>query len=383
MSERITYLGYYDTDNNVGEQRNIVRAATTKMDYIASKIEESGRTVDIVSMSGTSLKRRIPGHVYARANGGKLILFPSLGMGNPLRRLISRHAMESHMRHYLRQLGRGSVVVAYHSLGYADLLREEKNRVGFKLILEVEELYSDVTGKQRDAHIEQGVFDAADAFICSTELLSERFSPMRKPCVVCSGIYRMAEKRAEKQSDGKIHVVYAGTLDPRKGGAAAGAAAAFLNVNYHVHILGFGNSSEIEAIEKAVAKANEQSRGACITYDGYKSGVEFDDFIQSCHIGLSPQDPDAQFNATSFPSKVFMYLSHGLPVVSVDLPVFKNESLRSVLYLSEGNGPESLSEAIMSVDASGKANPENVMGELDIAFSLELADLLKEVADWQ
>lgn len=375
----MTYLGYYDTDDNVSEQRNIVRAATTKMDYIASKLDELGYMVDIVSMSGTKGTKSVQGHIWTRPNGGKIVLFPSKGWGGPVKRVWARLHMQRNMKKYLQGLNKDDLVLAYHSLGYAELLCKMKKHVGFKLILEVEEFYSDVSENPEDLAIENRIFDIADAYLCSTELLADHLSPTRKPSAVCSGIYRMAPKVSNKLADGKTHIVYAGTLDPRKGGAAAAAAAAALDARYHMHILGFGSDKEIELISDAVKRANTESNGALISYDGYKTGIEFDRFIQSCHIGLSPQNPDAPFNKTSFPSKVFMYLCHGLPVVSVDLPVFRNEDLRSVLYLSEGNDPEALSVAIQNANFSKHRRPENVIRKLDADFSIELDRILKEV----
>lgn len=378
----ITYLGYYDIDDNAAQCRNYVRSATTKMDYIADKLEELGFEVRIVSMAGTKLKHRVPGKIFETSPHRETVLFPSMGSGGPIKRRLAKLFMSWHMHKYLASLGPTDVVLAYHSLGYADLIKAEKRKQGFQLVLEVEEFYSDVSGLERDARIEGGVFDCADAFICSSELLADLFSQSEKPCIVCSGVYRIAPRVAADRGDGKVHVVYAGTLDPRKGGAAAAAAAgALLDASFHVHILGFGREDEVQAIESAVTRANEHSMGAKITYDGYKSGVEFTSFIQSCDIGLSPQDPDAKFNTTSFPSKVFMYLSNGLPVVSVDLPVFRRDDFRDVLFLSDGNKPEALAQTIRTASESKATDPSMVMKSLDEEFGSDLNELIKEVSN--
>lgn len=382
MGLTIQYLGYYDTDDNADQQRNYVRSATTKMDYIAGKLEELGIEVHIVSMAGTKLKRGVPRKTFKASPRRTITLFPSLGYGGSLKRRFARYFMERHMRKYLDGLGPSDIVLAYHSLGYADLIKAEKQKRNFKLILEVEEFYSDVTGREKDAQTESEIFAVSDAYLCSSELLAERFGQSGRSCIVCSGIYQMAPIVAPKHDDGKTHVVYAGTLDSRKGGAAAAAAAgALLDASFHVHILGFGREDEVQAIESAVTRANEHSMGAKITYDGYKSGVEFTSFIQSCDIGLCPQDPDAKFNTTSFPSKVFMYLSNGLPVVSVDLPVFRRDDLRDVLFLSDGNKPEALAQTIRTASESKATDPSMVMKSLDEEFGSDLNELIKEVSN--
>lgn len=377
-ARHITYLGYYDTDDNAAQRRNIVRSATTKMNYIAGKLEELGWHVDIVSMSGTRAGHSVPGKVVDLSPTRRLTLFPSLGYGSPIKRRLARFAMEWHMRRYLEGLRPSDVVLAYHSLGYADLLVRAKRRLGIKLVLEVEEFYSDVTGSRKDADRETEVFEAADAYVCSTELLRDRL-PAGRPKAVCSGIYESIPARGAKRGDGKTHVVYAGTLDPRKGGAAAAAAGALLDESFCMHILGFGGPEEISAIEKAVAEARGCSRGCEVTYDGYLSGEEFDAFLQGCDIGLSPQDPHADFNTTSFPSKVFMYLSRGLKVVSVDLPVFRSEALRDAMWLSEGNGPEALAQTVVTASKSAGVPADDLLRKLDEGFVLELQGVFKSI----
>ena len=268
-------------------------------------------------------------------------------------------------------------VVCYHSLEFCDLLPRAKRRTGFRLILEVEELYSDVTGKSSDFDREKKAFEVADGFIFPTSLLADRVGAGKRPYALCSGIYKVAPHLAEKRDDGLIHVVYAGTLDPRKGGMAAAAAGAFLDERYFMHILGGGSDLQVDAIRDAVKEANAFSRGCRIAYEGFKSGYEFDKFIQSCHIGLSPQSATASFNSTSFPSKVFMYLANGLSVVSVDLPVFEGE-LRTALTLCPDGAPETLAAAIMSVPVSSETS-DNLLAQFDMEFTANLCRLLLAV----
>ena len=51
MSKTIKYIGFYDTDDHINENRNTFLAATNKMDYIASAIVKAGYSVDIISPS--------------------------------------------------------------------------------------------------------------------------------------------------------------------------------------------------------------------------------------------------------------------------------------------------------------------------------------------
>lgn len=124
-------------------------------------------------------------------------------------------------------LNKGQNVIVYHSLGYVRLIQVLKRIIRFNLILEVEEIYADVTGDSNARKSEYKLFQCADAYIFPTELLNEKLNPEHKPHCIIYGTYQVEEDRHCSFGDGKIHVVYAGTFDPRKGGAAAAAAAGF------------------------------------------------------------------------------------------------------------------------------------------------------------
>jgi hypothetical protein len=69
-----------------------------------------------------------------------------------------------------------------------------------------------------------------------------------------------------------------------------------------------------------------------------------------------------------------MYLSNGLSVVSVDLPVFTGE-IRDALTLCPDNHPEILAAAIES--APVQSNADGLLHELDQKFCESLGSLLQ------
>lgn len=374
----IYYLGHNNAPAVTGEERVVSLAAVTKMDYIADVLNRIGRSVHFISMAGPVRGSDSKGGTFALSDSTSLTLWSARPKGGKFNGLINYIQLRRKTEEFLASLSPKDVVVCYHSLEFCELLPRAKRRAGFRLILEVEELYSDVTGRASDLDRERKSFEAADAFIFPTRLLAEKVGASGRPYALCSGIYGIAQHLAEKRGDGLVHVVYAGTLDPRKGGAAAAAAGAFLDANYAMHILGGGSDLQVDAIRGAVEEANGSSRGCNITYEGLKSGREFDEFVQSCHIGLSPQNPSAEFNTTSFPSKVFMYLSNGLKVVSVDLPVFEG-GIRDALTLCPSNSPEDLAHAIRSAAAEEGASPHCLLERLDAGFRHDLAHLFAMV----
>lgn len=173
-----------------------------------------------------------------------------------------------------------------------------------------------------------------------------------------------------------IHCVYAGTLDSRKGGAAAAVAAAeYLPSNYHVHILGFGSEKEKNGMRDSVAEIALKTK-ARVSYDGLLSGERYIRFIQSCDIGLSTQDPSAAFNTTSFPSKILSYMANGLRVVSIRIPAVEKSNVGNMLYYYDKQTPIEIAKAILSVNVQDGYDSRETIMELDKKFQKEIKKLL-------
>lgn len=276
----------------------------------------------------------------------------------------------------LKNIEKSETVMVYHSLALVNTILLAKRIKKFKMILELNELYSDVSGSQAARRTELKMIEAADAFIFSNEQLSDILNHNNRPYAVEYGIYTPEKRMAERFDDGKIHVVYAGTFDPTKGGAMAAAAAAYLPENYHVHILGFGTKEQIEQVERAVAAVRDLGR-CDISYDGQLDGEEFKAFIQKCHIGLSTQNPDAPYNATSFPSKILTYLSNGLQVVSIDIPAISDSKLSNVITFYKEQTPEAIANAFLEIDTF-EAH-ENILIRLDEELTEDIRKLCESL----
>uniref|UniRef100_UPI003AB757CC hypothetical protein n=1 Tax=Faecalibacillus intestinalis TaxID=1982626 RepID=UPI003AB757CC len=170
--------------------------------------------------------------------------------------------------------------------------------------------------------------------------------------------------------------VYAGTFDPRKGGvSAATAAGEYLDKNFHIHILGFGSEEEKKILVKQIEEVNSKN-GAVVTMDGLLSGEEYTKFLQSCDAGFSTQNPDANFNDTSFPSKVLSYLSNGLRVVSVRIKALEESKVGNLLYFYDGNDPKSIAETIKSINFDKDYDSREFISQLDKEFTESLKKIL-------
>lgn len=376
------YLAYYDTPDNKAENRNYVLSAANKIDYICSVLNRIGHSVELISASGSYNRKGCKGKTVQLSDRISLKLFPSIGTGILPKRLLGRMLLKTRLFLYLLfHIQKNETVLVYHSLGYAGMVTLLKKIRKFRLILEVEEIYADVNGRERDRKKEYRLFSKADAFLFPTELLNGSINTKNKPHAVVHGTYQVApdfgcDVFAAEGGARKIHCVYAGTFDPRKGGAMAAAAVAeFLPEQYHVHILGFGTKEETEQMTALIHRISAVTK-CTITYDGLLSGDAYLKFLQSCDIGLSTQNPDAGFNATSFPSKILSYMANGLRVVSIRIPAVAGSAIGDHVYYYDEQSPESIAQAILRAAQENGHVGSVCIEELDLKFEKEMRNLL-------
>lgn len=370
------YLAYYDIVENKAENRNITLAATNKMKYICECIDKLGIKCEIISACATKNKKSVKHKVIRISDNITLDLPFSFGRTGKIVRGLNIILIRTGVFFKLMRMKKNETLVVYHSLNYMRIVAILKKIKKFRLILEIEEIYGDVIGKSKVSQNELKYFNIADAYIFPTELLNEKVNKSGKPHVFIYGTYSVEEDRKCKFDDGKIHAVYAGTFDPRKGGGLAAAAAAELDSNYHIHIIGFGSEKDKKSLQDTISELAKTTECE-ITYDGLLSGEEYIRFIQSCHIGLSTQNPDADFNDTSFPSKVLSYMANGLRVVSIRIKALERSAISDLLYYYDTNSPKAIAEAIRNVDINDMYDSRKFIAELDQSFSMSLKNLLE------
>lgn len=375
----IKYVAFFDTQDSL-VKRNYVMSAVNKLSYITKVISSIGYEIEIISVSEVIEKqfKLYPSEEKYISEGIKLRLPLSWG-GNSffLRKIkVIWHLIDIFF-YLLFHCSKNDIVIVYHSLGYFDIIRWAKKICKFKMILEVEEIYSDVSRMSRYLrNLEFKMFDIADAFILSNDLLNAKINKYSRPFSVIYGTYQIEPRRVQNFNDGKVHVVYAGTFDPNKGGAqSAIQAAEYLSEKFHMHICGFGNPQDIESVKNQIKKIQKFSK-ATITYDGLKKGNEFIEFLQRCHIGLSSQKPEGEYNDTSFPSKILTYMANGLSVVSIRIPVLERSPLSHVLSFYEEPTGQSLANAILKCDHNRSSR--DLLEKLDQQFKDHIKLIIDE-----
>lgn len=380
MNKEIKYIGFYDSINST-HKRNDCISATTKMDYIMSAIVKNDRKVKVISPawytdSNAPITRSIKENLSENIT---LIKAPSFPTNNKLSHFIKLVISSLWLFFYLiKSTKKGEEVIAYHSLALIKPLFLAKKIKRFKLIYEVEEIYSDIINIRRyKRENEINYIRQADKYIFPTELLDREININKKPSVIIYGRYSKNNQEVNKFNDNKIHLVYAGTFDSRKGGAqTAIKCAEFLDSMYHLHLVGFGSNEDKEnlfnLIELTQTKTNCQ-----ITFEGLMVGDELNNFLSKCDIGLSTQTSKGIYNDTSFPSKILSYIGSNLRVVSIKIRVLEMSKIDDLLYYYDNDSPNEVAKVIKSIDFSKPYLGIERLEALDKQFMKEIESLIE------
>lgn len=374
MNGKVYYIGFY-ADDQVKEDLVYFPTSIPKMRYLIDVIKKLGFNVEVVSLCRA--KRKFNKTIISIDDCEKHKYFSS--KNNKFKKYNYMRDQIAVFFYLLKHLRKNDIVIVYHSLWNYYWLKWIRIFKRCKFIFEVEEIYNDVvkTGFFNRKKEMKSVLPA-DAYIFPTHLLNGIVNVKNKPYVLLHGIYENIKLNGDKKTKGKIKVVYGGTLEPRKGCLDLVEACRFLNDKYDVGIVGFGSVQEINILVDKISKIKEEI--ACeLHYDGNLNNLEYLRYIQDCDIGICPQDPDAAFNATSFPSKILSYMANGLRVVSIRIPAIESSAIGDYMYYYDRQTPEEIAKAIMQVDLNDGYNGREIISKLDKKFTKEIAELINEV----
>lgn len=368
------YVGFYSNEAIKNMRLDVPLAAKTKISYLSKVIEEELGSCEIISSAPTKEKKGwfCGQKVFVNRNS-TLEAMATFGCRNPLLKKIQIVFSQIELLFYLlKNTKKNENVLVYHSMYIMIPVYIAMKLKKFNLILEMEELYADVWEKQGMLRkLELNYCKLGKAFIFPTAYLKKSIGLCNVPSAVVHGTYQIPEKQPSLFNDGKIHVVYAGTLDSRKGGLLAVKAAGYLPSNYHVHILGFGTEEDGKRIKSVIKNVNAENKAA-VSYDGVKSGIRYTAFIQSCSIGLCTQIPSAAFSDTSFPSKILSYIGNGLRVVSIRIPAVEQSAVGDLIYFYDEPDEKKIADTILSIDWETKYEGIERIKNLDRSFRKDI-----------
>lgn len=374
MKEKIFYLSFYDFPN-AKYKRVSSLAAINQVDYVKKVIQNIGFPLQMVVPSWYDDCASEAAFSFSRTinfEGLNYVFAPSFGTKNKylgyLKIIISWIWLFFYL---LKNVSSKNTVLLYHTPWLVLPVLWAKKIKKFKLILDVEEIYADVTPINNYFNkLEYKIINKADAYLFSTEILANKLS-CNKPYSVYYGNYFINEILESKFDDGKIHLLYAGIIDTEKLGAFnAIEIAPFLNENYTIHVIGFG---EVNKLLSRIDELNNIS--PCkIIYDGQLKGERFIRYCQKCHIGLSTQKLEADFVDSSFPSKILSYLNNNLQVVSGYVSVVAHSKIADNVFFYHNDDPVEIANTIKKVTFDNSAR--NKIQLLNDDFHRELEYIL-------
>lgn len=374
----VYYIGYYNCDAIRNEQRAAAPAAENKMGYIITALAQALRKpFEVVTPAETGLCRFFGGRKQEIQKDVVLKTFPTFSSKNKILRgtahLLTRASFFAYL---LTHVQKEDHLLVYHSLAYQKMIGFIQKLKKCRLTIEVEELYADVIGDEKARKAEIEGLQTADSYLFITELLRQEVN-IEKPSILSHGTYLALPEYGFRFDDDRIHVVYAGTFRKAKGGVyTAIAAAEYLDDRYTLEVLGKGTDEENAAVQALIEEVSKKTR-CRIRYAGFKSGQDFNAYIQACHIGLSTQQIDGKFNGTSFPSKVLMYMSNGLRVVSVRIPAVETSAVGEQVYYYDRQDAREIAEVVRSVSMEDGYDSRGHLKQLHDDFVEKLRVLLK------
>lgn len=383
--EKVYYIGYYSDLNGV-QNRKTAPAADTKMNYIIESLKKIGYDVEVISFCEENSRDKIIkkyDEYEINIKNNKVHFFKTYASKYRIIRIIGRYFTWISQKKYIQKncINKECKIIIYHSLGLLKVLKF-LNRKNKKYILEMEEIYADVINNDKIRQKEIKLAKMASGYLFPTNLLDKEINTEKKPSVIIHGTYKVEKiinKKIFDEEEKKIHCVYAGTFDPRKGGCTAAVAATeYLPSNYHIHILGFGSNEEVKKIKEFIKETDKKSK-AKVTYDGLLEGEEYINFIQNCQIGLSTQNPDALFNATSFPSKILSYMANGLRVVSIRIRAIEKSDIGNYIYYYDEQTPQNIADAIKNVNFDDNYDSRKLILKLNEQFLKDIKFILEEI----
>lgn len=375
----IIYVGYFDTSLS-GRNHLVSPAGSKKMEYISDVLADNAKSVKLLSVALPidNAATYFPSEDIYLKNNVNVHFLSGFSFPSALKLLSIIWSQLCLIFYFFKEVKRNQLVVIYHSMAYVWIVLLLKKIIKYKLILEVEEIYQDVkTVSPINAKLEKELFSIADAFIFPCEILNSRINKKSLPSLIVYGNYSENPKVINKIDDGKIHIIYSGTFERRKGGVdSAILAGEYLDHRYHIHITGKGDKQRTDEIKTLISETVKKS--ACsISYDGFIKEQDFIKYLQQFHIGLCTQNPDDQLSSSCFPSKILMYMSNGLSVLSSKVQTVLSSRVAPFITFYSTSSPNDIAEMVkkMSIDRDTR----DVVKKLDAECRSQAKSFFKEI----
>ncbi len=379
MRRTVHYLGYYVTES----QRNKLQlfpSCFSKIEYVADKLEQLGAQVRLVSAASAKKGKLFRGGQHRLSDKRTLRYFSSFGIRGALFRKLNVVWLRFQLLLYiLFCVKKQDVLLVYHSLFYAPVLKAAQKYFGKKFILEIEDVFSSVTeGAKKFKAYEWEFFKYADSYLCVNDILAKKL-PSDKKKIVSYGNYSVYPKFAQPDAE-YIRLVYAGVIESYRGAALmAVEAMRHLDARYRLDIMGFGSEAEVEKLKMLLQEMNREKGYECVRFLGMLQGEAYYTALQRCHIALSTHKYDEENMESAdhtFPSKLLVYLGNNLRIVAQEIDCLTTSAIRDAIAFYPIADSASIAKTIEAIDLNANYSSTEFVEKLDADFVEKLNKLL-------
>lgn len=367
------YIGIFDSSENVDENRIKHMSSGNKMIYVSESLKELGHDVDIISPSWTLNRKFYKGKAKVLEPGINVVLGPTI----PYIRGISQVlAMVWLTLYLLFNTKKYETIIVYHSLFLILPIKILQYFKKINLILQVEEIYSEVVKKQRRNNNREIKFiNNADYRILVSNQLKNKIGI--EGDIVLYGSYKN-NLNLEIIKENKS-LVYAGSIEKLKNGAfnAVEMMRFISDKNIKLYILGTGSKTNILKLESMITEINNMKQREAIIFLGEKDGDEYNELMNSFSIGLNLQNSGSYMD-TAFPSKIIAYLSYNQKIISTNIASIKNSPFEEFIdFVYVNNLNETAKEIEIVANKIEAENKElTVIDHFDNKFKEDLKVIL-------
>ena len=346
--KKIYYIGFYNGQRCKERTCGRNLAASVKIDFTIDTLKQLGYHVHLISIcleaeGGFSKLEHIridelEEHTY----------IPYFSLKIKGRSCLAGKTAGFFLKMYaFFRFKKDDIVMTYHSLAYGRFWAKLHERIGFRWISEVNEIYCLSQGDYQDSgRLEKEIrmFSSSDGYLFANDVMAKKYAN-GKPYAICYGNYNVYASKEAFQGK-NIKIVYTGIINQDRGVYNAISAMKYLTANYEIHILGFGSAENMEQMWEHIRTANQENER--VFFEGTKAGKEYTEFLLRHQIGISLMDTSAEISENAFPSKILTYLGHSLFVVSSRCPSIVNSNVADSIYFC-GESEEDIAKTILQI----------------------------------
>lgn len=374
----IHYIGTFTTYPDK-RNYNFAPSGVSKMDYIISTLSTMSNEscIYVPHISRKKALKYYPAFTEDY-NGVKVLYERTFGVPNLFLKIIAVLFSYYNLIKYILKVGKDDIVLLYHSKSFSKIIRFLRNIKKFKLIIEVEEIYSAVYNKSlKEINREIRSISNADGYIYVNEIMNDIFS-FNKPYALAYGDYRITSEFINKKNiNNKVKLIYAGVISsPGSDVYSAIKVIEYLPENYYLEIAGYGSKENINTLMETI-KDNKK-----VKYVNNLWGQEYEDFLSDSKFGFAIRDITIS-QYYSFPSKVMIYLTHGIiPICSPLKCLTESRVAKSVIFV-ESNNFEDIAKQILDTDRFKDIDINKNISDLDDEFKAKFNQLIEIVSKKQ